>query len=171
MHFNLYSNIIISKGVNRILISDLQRNTSEIYPLELNEIIEELNNVSIDELLNDFDLGSQIILKEYLDLLLEKEYGFITLNSKDLNFPDMSTEFHNSSKISDLFIELDDFSVLEKTLNSIEVLDVKFITFFCERYLSIDEIIKIDKYLIGSSLIGFQIYSPFHDEISKLTLD
>lgn len=170
-YFNLYSNIIISKGVNRILITDLQRNTSEIYPLELNEIIEELNNVSIEELFKDFDLESQVVLQEYLDLLLDKEYGFITLNQKDSNFPNLSTEYNEASEISDLFIELDDFSVLEKTLNSVELLNMKFITIFCERYLSIEEMIKIDKYFIGSSLIGFQIYSPFHDEINKLTLE
>lgn len=41
-YFNLFSNIFVTKGTTRILISDLQRNTSELMPLELDEIIEEV---------------------------------------------------------------------------------------------------------------------------------
>ena len=89
-YFNLFSNILITKGASRILISDLQRNTSELYPLELCDLIAELNKSSIEEVLTLYDNESKIIIQQYLDLLLEKEYGFITSGDWDKNFIPMS---------------------------------------------------------------------------------
>lgn len=170
-YFNLFSNIIITKGINRILISDLQRNTSELYPIELSEIIEELSKTSIEALTEGFNVESQVIFQEYLDILLEKEYGFITLNGIDKNFPLMSTEFHDPGKLSDMFIEIDDISIIEKLKNSIEFLDIKFVTLFSERVLTIDEIIQIDNYFFNDALVGIQVYMPFNEKINEETLN
>lgn len=71
-YFNLFSNILITKGVTRILISDLQRNTSELYPLELDDLIKELKTASVEEVLKDYDQESHAAVQEYLDFLLEK---------------------------------------------------------------------------------------------------
>ena len=111
-YFNLFSNITVTKGINRVLLSDLQRNTSELYPLELCELVESLKKKSIEDLFNDYDSDSKVILQEYLDVLLDKEYGFVTLNDWDFNFPPMSTAYNDYSTISNLFIELNDVSLL-----------------------------------------------------------
>lgn len=72
-YFNVFSNILFTKGATRILISDLQRNVSELMPLELYEIVEELKSNSIDEILDLYDNESKIIVEEYIDFLKEKE--------------------------------------------------------------------------------------------------
>ncbi len=166
-YFNLFSNIFITKGVNRALFIDLQRNTSELYPIELCEIITELKNRSIENLLNDFDEDSQVIFQEYINVLLEKEYGFITKDDWDINFPSLSTHYEDTSTISDIVIELNDMNVLNKIKDSIEELGVKYLVVFCERNFSLDEIIEIDALFYKSSLVGIEIYMPFHEKVDK----
>ncbi len=166
-YFNLFSNIIITKGANRALFIDIQRNESELYPLEFCEIIVELKSKSIEDLLNDFDSESQAILQEYIDVLLEKEYGFITLNDWDQNFPPIPTNYEDASFISDIVVELDDISVLDKIKNSVEELCIKYLVIFCERHLSLNEFIEIDTLFYKSSFVGIEIYSPFYEEVNN----
>jgi hypothetical protein len=92
-YFNLFSNILITKGVQRILIIDLQRDHAELFPLELFDIIEELKEKSIEDTMQSYDLESQEFIKEYIDILLDKEFGFVTKNEWDVNFPPFSN--HN----------------------------------------------------------------------------
>lgn len=60
-YFNLFSNILITRGAGRILISDLQRNESELHTLELHEIIEELKTNAIEEVLGFYEDESREI--------------------------------------------------------------------------------------------------------------
>lgn len=175
-YFNLFSNIFVTKGATRILISDLQRNISELMPLELDEIIEELKNNSIENIIEMYDEDSKQLFEEYLNFLLEKEYGFISNKDLDRNFPPMSFEFHDSSKISNIFIELDNISILEKIKESIESLDIKHLVIYCKRYLSFKEIKQIDKYFETSVVSGIELFLHYHkgvnlDFIEKLNLE
>ncbi len=113
-YFNLFSNIIITKGAGRILISDLQRNVSELYPLELYDIIVEMKNHSVEDILKGYDKTSRPIVHEYINLLLEKEYGFITENNWDRNFPPLSYDYYEPVTIANLFIEMEDIEVIKK---------------------------------------------------------
>jgi SPASM domain peptide maturase of grasp-with-spasm system len=165
--FNLFSNITIIKGINRVLFSDLQRNVSELYPIELSELVDGLKKKSIEDLFNDYDSESKEILQEYLDVLLDKEYGFITLNDWDFNFPPMSTTYNDYSTISNLFIELNDVSLLSSIKQTVEDLSVKYLVIFCERTLQIEDFIQIDNYFDKSSLVGIEIYLPFYKGVNK----
>ncbi|NIF07404.1 grasp-with-spasm system SPASM domain peptide maturase [Chryseobacterium sp. Tr-659] len=169
-YFNLFSNILITKGAGRILISDLQRNVSELYPLELYEITEDLKKYSIENMMNDYDEDSKNIIQEYLDILLEKEYGFITENDWNKNFPPLSHEYHEPSLIADIFMEMDDISLLEKIKPSIENLGVKHLTIYSTKTLSAQDIINIDKTFETSVLSGIEIFSPFKREIDQTSI-
>ncbi|WP_449401467.1 grasp-with-spasm system SPASM domain peptide maturase [Chryseobacterium wanjuense] len=166
-YFNLFSNILIAKGANRILISDLQRNISELYPLELNDLIEELKVHSVEEVMQLYDNESKELLQKYLDFLIEKEYGFITRNNWDKNFPSFSKEFHDYSIISNIFLELDSLTVLDKIKSCIESLGIKHIVIYCKRILSFDEIVEIDKKFKNSSLESIEIFLKFDNSINK----
>ncbi|CAH0173499.1 grasp-with-spasm system SPASM domain peptide maturase [Chryseobacterium sp. Bi04] len=166
-YFNLFSNIIIAKGATRILISDLQRNLSDLYPLELYDIIEELKNEAIENVLENYDAESKQLVHEYIDFLLEKEYGFITNEDWDGNFLPLSYEFHEANKISNIFIEIDNVLVLDKIKNSIDNLGVKHVVIYCTQELSIKEYQSIDNKFKGTVLEGIEIYSPFHNALDK----
>lgn len=166
-YFNLFSNIWVTKGINRILISDLQRAISELYPLELYDVIQELKIYSIEDLLSNYDQDSQKIIEEYLDILLREEYGFITENSWDNNFPSLSHEYYEPSLLTELFIELEDITLLETIFPSIENLGIKHLIIYSQKKLTIENLIKIDGIFSTSVLCGIEIYSPFYEEINK----
>ncbi|MFP3834903.1 grasp-with-spasm system SPASM domain peptide maturase [Chryseobacterium sp. SIMBA_028] len=166
-YFNLFSNIIIAKGARRILISDLQRKISDLYPLELNDIIDELKNDSIENILENYDEESKEIIHEYVELLLENEYGFITNGNWDRNFTPLSHEVHEVNKISNIFIEIDHLSVLDKIKSSIDNLGVKHLVIYSAKELSTEEIQEIDSKFQNSVLEGIEIYLPFHNAVNE----
>jgi len=165
-YFNLFSNILITKGPTRILISDLQRNVSELYPLELYEIIEELKNKSVEDLLKDYDQESREIVQEYINLLLEKEYGFITENDWDRNFPPLSYEHDEPSTITNLFIEMENIEIIKKIYPSVENLGIKHLVIYSLKPLSLQDFIEIDETFKTSVLSGIEVFSPFHQEVN-----
>lgn len=165
-YFNLFSNILLTKGIRRVLISDLQRKVSELYPLELLEFVTELEKNSIDNVINSYDDESKEIAEGYLNLLLEKEYGFISNDNWDRNFPPLSYDYNDYSKLSNLFIEFSSLDVLYKIKTSIEELELKHLVIYSARPISIDDFVEIDNCFKNSVLEGIEIVSPFYDEIN-----
>ncbi|WP_343681488.1 grasp-with-spasm system SPASM domain peptide maturase [Chryseobacterium arthrosphaerae] len=166
-YFNIFSNILIAKGATRILISDLQRNSSDLYPLEFFDVIEELKNNSIEDILKDYDEESQQIIHEYINLLLEKEYGFITDGNWDKNFLPLSLKYHEPSQVSNIFIELDSLSVLDTIKHSIDNLGIQHLIIYSAKELLLKEIQEIDYKFQDSTLTGIEIYCPFHSTITS----
>lgn len=167
-YFNLFSNVFVTKGAGRILISDLQRNTSALYPLEFYDLVEELKQYSIDEILKMYDKESQEIVQEYLNILLENEYGFITEDDWDRNFPPFSYQYQEPNLINDLFIETADISLLKRLRNAIENLQIKHLVIYRSAPFTLEELIDIDLAFTSSVLAGIEIISPFHEKIDQL---
>ena len=78
----------------------------------------------------------------------------------------MSFEFHDPSKISNIFIELDNISILEKIKESVESLDIKHLVIYSKKYLSFEEIKQIDKYFETSVLCGIELFLHYHEEVN-----
>lgn len=168
--FNLYSDIFITRGYNRILISDLGRNISKLYPLELYELIEELKSSSIESVLDNYDPESKTIVHEYIDYLLEKEYGFITQNDWDKNFPPLSYEYHDYQLVSNLFIEIEKLAVPETLIKSIANLNIKHLVVFCRSAASLQELIDFDLAFENTPLEGLEIYTAYSTALNATFL-
>lgn len=166
-YFNLFSNVLPVKGFTRMLICDLQRNVSEIYPLDLYNIVEELKNNSIEDVLRKYDEESKEIFQEYLQILEEKEYGFITENDWDKNFIPMSYNYQDSTQISNLIVEFDSIDILIKLKESIEKLFITHLVIFSEKNLSKDEIKEIDECYKESCLEGIELYLPYNENVNE----
>ena len=165
-YFNLFSNILLTKGIRRVLISDLQRNVSELYSLELFEFLTELGKNSIQDVINSYDDESKEIAEGYVNLLLEKEYGFISNDDWDRNFPPLSYDYNDYSKLSNLFMEFSSLDVLHKIKTSMEEFGLKHLVIYSAKPLSIDDFVEIDNCFKNSVLEGIEILSPFYDEIN-----
>lgn len=164
-YFNLFSNIHITKGFCRILIADLQRNVSELYPLEFLGVIDEFKSKSIDEVLSLYDDDSKEIIEEYLQILLDQEYGFVTYKDWDNNFPQLSLEYNNPSVISNCFFEFTSIQNLKKIYDSVENLQISQLVIFSDKNLSLDDLLNIDGAFARSVLQGIEVYSPYHNLI------
>ncbi|MBV8326250.1 grasp-with-spasm system SPASM domain peptide maturase [Chryseobacterium sp.] len=170
-YFNLFSNILVTKGAKRILISDLQRNSSELYPLEFHEIIKQLKNKSVENILKNYDTESISFVQEYINLLVEKEYGFITEGDWDRNFPSLNYHFHEPNEVSNIFIEISSLSVLNKIKQEVENLGVKHLVIYSHQKLLLKDFQNIDSKFKNSVLNGIEIISPFHDDIDRNFID
>lgn len=167
-YFNLFSNIFINKGVGRILINDLQRNEVELFPLELNNIIEDLNKNSIEDTINLYDKESQKFVKEYIAILLDKEYGFITKDNWDKNFPSLSYQFYTPNIITNAYLEIDNISTLSKVNQSLSNLGTEYIVIHYNNVLTVSDIKFIEQIFKNSSVTSIELisqYKEFHNEL------
>ncbi|WP_316738800.1 grasp-with-spasm system SPASM domain peptide maturase [Pedobacter aquatilis] len=159
-YLNLYSNVFITKGAKRILISDLQKNTSEILPLELFDLIETFKTQSIDELISNYDAESIKFINEYIEFLLQKEYAFITADTWDKNFIPLSLNYNDYTEISNIFIEMENIDMLQKLVFSVDNLGIKHMVLLCNQPLSINDYKEIENCYADSLLQTIEIYTP-----------
>jgi SPASM domain peptide maturase of grasp-with-spasm system len=171
-YFNLFSNIVITKGAKRLLVSDLQRNKSELFPLELYDVIEELKNNSIDFIINELyiDDESKDIFKEYLDILLENDFGFLSENDWDKNFPELSTEFSVPNEITNAFLEISDIETLKIIKDSLINLGTEHIVIYHNDCLNIKKIESIENIFQKTPIKSIEIFSVYSDEIDEVFL-
>lgn len=166
-YFNLYSNILITKGANRILICDVQRNHAELQSLELYDILEELKSHPVEALLELYDEASRSIVREYLDFLTGKEYGFITNDSWDTNFPPLSLAYREAANVSNLFMECTDLTRPRQLAQSIDNLAIKHLVVYCEQALALDDFLDLEASFDQSCLESIEIFAPYHPGINE----
>ncbi|PSK93577.1 grasp-with-spasm system SPASM domain peptide maturase [Taibaiella chishuiensis] len=166
-YFNLYSNILITKGANRILISDLQRNNSELQSLELYDIIEALKSHAIETLMGFYDEDSKPIVGQYLDFLVDKEYGFISTGDRDHSFPPLSLEYKDAGLVSDIFIACRDLARPRQLAPSIGNLAIKHMVIYCEQELAVADFLDLEISFSDSSVESIEIFAPCHAGINE----
>ncbi|WPO84107.1 grasp-with-spasm system SPASM domain peptide maturase [Chryseobacterium sp. JJR-5R] len=166
-YFNLFSNILITKGVQRVLIIDLQRDHAELFPLELFDIIEELKEKSIEDTMQSYDSESQEFIKEYIEILLEKEFGFVTKDEWDVNFPPFSYDFKVPNDITNAYLEIDDLSILTQVNQSLSNLNTAHIVIYYNQCLSIKDISYIENSFKGSPVTSIEIFSKYSEILNE----
>lgn len=166
-YFNLFSNILVTKGVKRILISDLQRDKSELFPLELYDIIEELRNESIEEVITSYDSEYQYLVNEYVEILIQNEFGFITQDSWDYNFPPLSYEFISPNEITNAYLQINDLNVLSKLNNSLSNLGTEHIVIHYNHYLKLEDFKFIEEAFHNSTVTSIEIFSLYNNDINE----
>jgi SPASM domain peptide maturase of grasp-with-spasm system len=137
-----------------------------VYDIELYEFVAELKKNAIEDVINSFDEESKEIAKSYVEFLLHKEYGFVSADNWAKDFPDLSFEFQDYSKISNLFLEFSNMSVLYEMKKSVENLEIKHLVIYSKEILSIDNFLEIDDCFENSILEGVEIISPFSKAIN-----
>lgn len=166
-YFNLFSNIKVTLGNNRILFSDLQKNNSSLFPLELYYILEDLKLNPIDKVRKEYNSESSELIDEYINILLEKEYGFISLKKVDYNFPKMNTNFIEYSILNNVIVEFSNISQINIIKKALENLRVKHLVLFSNKIIDLENIIRIDSAFDISSLEGIELYIPFNEFLNS----
>ncbi|EHQ24693.1 grasp-with-spasm system SPASM domain peptide maturase [Mucilaginibacter paludis] len=101
----LYASCIPVKGAVRSTICDLQRTTYEIIPNSMYDFLVYYNGKSINEIKNDFSIEDQVIVDEYIDFLLKKEYIFFS--DFPNNFPPISLDWDSPCLITNAIVDFD----------------------------------------------------------------
>ncbi|MCW3162180.1 grasp-with-spasm system SPASM domain peptide maturase [Chryseobacterium oryctis] len=169
-YFNLFSDILITKGATRIIISDLQRNVSELFPLELYDVIKEFKEKSIEDIMESYDLESQNFIKDYINVLLENEFGFITEGNWDHNFLPFSYEFSTPNEIANAFLEIENIDILEKIIVVLSDLGCEQVVIHYDKELSLEQFMQIENYFKNSSVTTLEIFSLYSDNVNESLL-
>ena len=111
----LYENCIITKGISRSLIADVQRNNYFLIPNSLAKLFNEAHILIIKEKSN------KEIIEEYLLFLFENELCFWCENDLVDNFPVIEKNWDYPARITNVIVETN----LQKIYETICLLNPK----------------------------------------------
>lgn len=106
MKIKFYEDCLISSGYNRSIIVDTSRLKLEAIPNTLYNFIKENDTLSINEIKNKYSVENHIIIDEYLNFLIDKEYIFFVDYELVKSFPKLDIKWDMPSLISNTIIVL-----------------------------------------------------------------
>jgi SPASM domain peptide maturase of grasp-with-spasm system len=112
-YFKLFSSSLKTKGVQRSLITDVQRNHIFTISNDLYDFLETCENRPVQDVLSEYDQESQEILTENMNFLKNNELAFFTNNPS--RFPKIDKSINSPYSIDNCIIdynETSDYSIL-----------------------------------------------------------
>lgn len=178
-YFKVYTNCVVTKGYTKSLISDLQRQKSRIIPNSMAEIIGQLNNKQkISTLVSKYRINNEETLQQYLDFLIEEDYGFYCNAEEFERFPNMDIQFQSACKVSNTLIEITNYNLhhlkgLIEQIENIGCKDVGLIFYDTELFSSF--LFKKDSFN-DSTIKSVEIITPYNsnfdeDFLHKISID
>lgn len=171
--FYLFSNCINVKGAERGIIYDLQRSDFSYIPNSLNDIFEDFEGKTINEVLNFYGIENKDVIIEYFEFLLEKEHIFFSNLSKE-NFPKIKLDWHSPFKISNLIIDvsINNFAILDKLFSEIENIGCEAIALrFLNHYDFINFFEKTIFKLTNSRVRTVEVFLPYFEDFDNNYFD
>jgi SPASM domain peptide maturase of grasp-with-spasm system len=181
----LFSDCILTKGVNRSIICDTKREKYYIIPNGLYNILSLYNGLSIKEIKENFDSKYNAVIDEYFEFLIDKKLVFF--NSFPENFPKIELKWDSPSLITNAILDIKDneydienvltqldfykcsniqFRIFSK-FNFSDIINIlNFIEFKKYRFSSIDFIFPYNSLIDKNNLVNLlDIYSRINSII------
>jgi len=166
----LYSNCILTKGIGRSLIADLQKNKYLFVPNDLYKLFSG-GFLYLDQISLKIDTKNLAIFHDYVSLLLENELIFEVDESEVSLFPALPIDWDYPSIISNLIVDIgpmfNNIDLIRDMIESLNCLNIQF-RFFREVELS--ELLSINDRFIKSNVQCIEFFFPFNQCISIETL-
>lgn len=105
-YLKIFANCFITRGVVRSLLVDGYRGLFDFIPNDLCDLLEQAETCRLGELYAEYGPENALIIDEYLDFLLTKEYAFFITESEKDCFPALSTEWRFPGKVANAIIDL-----------------------------------------------------------------
>jgi len=167
----LCAHCIPVKGAKRSIIYDLQRQTFDFIPNDLYDFLLKNDKDKISDVFLQYSIADQVIIGEYLDFLIDKEYIFLIENKDELtNFPSMDLHWEIPSIISNAIIDFSDLNIdilnykkLFQDLESLGCLNIQ-IRFFSD--INQDFFFQILNDLENHSIL-YELIIPFEQRVNE----
>lgn len=167
--FKLTQNCIPVRGANRSVICDLHRNTYDIIPNDLYDILVSHEEKTLNDLKAHFENKYDNIIDEYFEFLLEHEYVFFT-NTPEW-FPKLSREWSYPFEVSNAIIDINENSQFDiyEVLEQLEKINCKHVEFRFYDFISLDDIKNIILFLdkMESIISSIGIAIPYNLDKTK----
>lgn len=127
MNFKLFASCFLVSGAYRSLIADVQRQTYYLIPNALYIILKEEKNSSLASIMDKYSADDKSVIREYFDFLFANELIFWCNQSDLSNFPEISLDYKESSKITNAIVDIDTHSDhdFRKIFNNLDDLGCK----------------------------------------------
>lgn len=159
---------MVVTGVKNAVICDLQKNESELVPVEIGHILKLLNSgTSIEKAATLNSHTEQDLIQGYIDYMAEQGYGFYC-NENDFNlFPDLDTSYDVPYKITNAIIERtpENLSEIGKITDDLESLGCQHISIIFYRELSMEMFHELFNFFHERTLRSFDIVSKWNNSI------
>ncbi|WP_066755551.1 hypothetical protein [Crocinitomix algicola] len=108
-YFKLFSDCSIVTGYRNAILLDFTRpNKSNFVPKELLSFLNSCANKTVEDVLNHYNNEDKQVAIEYLDFMVENEFGFFVSDKLKNNFPTINTNLKKSPEIIDnVVLEID----------------------------------------------------------------
>jgi SPASM domain peptide maturase of grasp-with-spasm system len=169
MYFHIHSNIIITKGKRRALISDLFNNQSFLIPNSLATFIKISEKKNKESFVKEYGFENAKIVNEYFDWLETK--GFIEWFHDEETisfFPKLNNNWDIPFQLSNVIIDVSDSKhnwesiIMQINKLSIPVLQIRF--FKAINKFDLENILLST---INSSLKGIELILPFDSDFNN----
>jgi SPASM domain peptide maturase of grasp-with-spasm system len=167
-YFKLFTNCFIVKGIGRSLIVDIQRENYVTIPNSMEEIIQKFKEKksirAVKELYGEDNID---VINEYIDFLIEKEFGFIVdFDEFDL-FIEMNTSFEEPSHVTNCIIEVSEIVLFnfDRIINSLENSFCKNLQIVCYDYLEISTFKDVLSHTKDCNFRSIELVLKYSDEL------
>lgn len=170
--FILFANCIVVKGAVRSTISDLQRNKTELIPNDMAEIIYKLESKKINDVLEKYDTKDQKAIQEYIDFLVENEYGFYGSPEEKKLFPKLEMTFELPQKISNAVIEIKSFDInyFKKIFFELDGLHCTAIHIIFLEKVSFSQLRELNKLYLSNCFQAIELAMPYCNSLCNESL-
>ncbi|KMQ65290.1 hypothetical protein ACM39_16540 [Chryseobacterium sp. FH2] len=169
-HIKLFANCLIVIGVKNALLCDLQKNESELIPVEIAKVLQLLNSkIPLQEILYNYNSEEEAIINEYIDYVIEKGYAFYCDMEDFDRFPNLDYKYEVAHRITNSIIERNNENIFEigKIIDELENLGCQHISIVFYTALTKNDFINIVGQFNDRKLKSFDIVSKWSNEINK----
>jgi len=167
--FLLFAQCIAVKGARQGVIYDLNRSTYQPVPNDIIGFIENFEGKTIKEIYGSFSEEDLRIVKEYINILEDKEFIF-WVDQEDIQlFPKLNLDWDYPAQISNAIIDIDEHSKMpfEKVINELIDLGCKhlLIRSYCAQKIDYWE--KILNFIKESPISSIEFYTKYDTAIQQ----
>jgi SPASM domain peptide maturase of grasp-with-spasm system len=165
MKLILFNSVVLTKGIKRSIIIDLQRKEYHFIPNSFYDLLITNKDLTFEKLVEKYGSENKNILKEYLSFLTDNDLVFSTNISEQ--FIELSTDFEIPSIISNTIIEFNEKIDYTSTIKELSEANCKVIELRINKLIEKEAFLKfLEICLTISRLQSLIIYIP--DEIFTL---
>lgn len=167
--FKLFPNCLITMGKINAVIHDLERNSSELIPIDFAKIIKELDDkIPIAKVIENYTEEEKRVIFKNIDYFIGKDYGIYCSSEMFSLFPKMETSFEEPSVISNAVVELsfNNKKKLNEIFNNLVEIGCFNISLVSYEEIYEEEFLKIINDINIDRIKSIEITTKWHNKIN-----
>ena len=167
-YFKVFTNCIFVRGVNRSLIIDIQRENFITIPDTMEEIIQCFKEKKSIQFVKELYGESNVeVINEYIDFLIEKEFGFIVDFEEFDMFIEMNISFDEPFHVTNCIVEISEETLnsFNKIVKDLENLFCRNLQIICYDYIEISTLISILSITKDTNFRSIELILKYSDEL------